>query len=404
MPQINFIRGNPNQKGNFLESLLYGIGEQAPDVIEKYFNENKRKKENAALGIHEDIRDPDVRKDLALKAYEAKEAKSIFDQLGLTGNKNSQQPQQEDPINQLMQREQATQEYPMSRFPDEKGNQTDFSAGMPSPNPPKNKSSYPSPVEKKGGGSVFSDLSNEELAPWTKHPNKMISGAAEAEEQRRIRENKLGQENREFKYKTYKDTEKYRNDIIESNKAAKNTIAKLDRILELNPKADIGPMKSKLAGYLGVPISSLANADAEELEKLSFDLTKDISQFYKGRILQSEFLTFLKTIPSLMNSVEGRERISNNLKLFAEMEKLPYEAYQEIRKEIGDAPLPADLEEQVNDKVTQRADKLLEDFNRGIPKEKSKADRVIMRAPDGRRYYVNKDEVDKYKKAGGVTE
>jgi hypothetical protein len=118
---------------------------------------------------------------------------------------------------------------------------------------------------------------------------------------------------------------------------------------------------------MGLPISILGNPDSEEFDKLSKDLLKNIRTYFGSRINQVEVENFLKTIPSLMNSQEGRERIINNLQMLLEPRKLMYDEYRNIKQESlkSGERLPIDLQETILDKIKPQLDDLSKRFEMG---------------------------------------
>jgi len=112
---------------------------------------------------------------------------------------------------------------------------------------------------------------------------------------------------------------------------------------------------------LGIPLGVLGNPDAEQFEKLSQELMKNITGTYGSRILQTEVVSFMKSIPTLMNSPEGQKRLIEQWKILNEGKKIYYDAYKDIRKETPNR-LPPDLHERVIDKAEERLDSLSEKF------------------------------------------
>src|SRR5690606_37714795 len=84
----------------------------------------------------------------------------------------------------------------------------------------------------------------------------------------------------------------------------------------------------------GIPIGVLGNPATEEYRKLEADYVRDVSKVFPGgKITNYEVSAYLKTIPSLMNSPEGRKQIINNRKLMNEAKRVRYDAYKKILKE-----------------------------------------------------------------------
>lgn len=175
---------------------------------------------------------------------------------------------------------------------------------------------------------------------------------------------------RKEEVESYNLTKDYREGLLKSYEGAKTTENKLSRLKKLNEKDELASATTaKISEALGIPLSILGNPDSEEFQKLSQDLLSNITETFGSRILQVEVENFLKTIPTLLNSREGREKIIENMELFLEPKKLAYQAYKDIRKEQGKVPL--DLHEQILERIEPQLDKLSEKFKQSEGVENS---------------------------------
>lgn len=208
--------------------------------------------------------------------------------------------------------------------------------------------------------------------------------------------------------KGYKSQETYLNDLTKSLSATDQMDQKLDRIAELKDVPT--PLLHETMQALGIP-TALFSAEGEELEKLSNDLTKNIQQFYGSRILQSEFQNFLKSIPTLKNSQEGRERIIDNMKMFNNLKRLEYNTARglELDYEAKNKPLPPSFQRIVQDKMKPEAEKFAEEWKNAQkakisskskkPSENKKSESGMKRykAPNGDFYEMTPEMVEKAK-------
>lgn len=167
----------------------------------------------------------------------------------------------------------------------------------------------------------------------------------------------------EFKEKeiALHETKELREEINQGFKTAKMNEQIYKRMEALNKEDLVAPMTAKLSERLGIPLSVLGNPSSEEFDKLSNTLSREVSSIYKGRILQSEFQNFLKQIPTLLNSKEGRSRILETLRMIDKPKELYHKAYREVVKE-NKGKIPLDLNERIIDKVEPELDKLAENF------------------------------------------
>lgn len=190
------------------------------------------------------------------------------------------------------------------------------------------------------------------------------------------------------------DDNAYRKQILNRYESAQTLDTQLARMERLNESNQLStPASIKALQTFGVPLSFLNNPSNEEFEKLSLDLTKNITQVYGNRILKTEFDNFLRTIPTLLNTKEGRERIINNLRLMNEGAKIKYDAYKQLRKE-GET---RNLQEKIIEITGPRLDELSMQFQSGL-------DTVHMRGPDGQFYDIPIELKIKAIKEGGFIE
>ena len=183
---------------------------------------------------------------------------------------------------------------------------------------------------------------------------------------------------------------------------AKNENIRLDRMEELSGKEGLStPLMIKALDTVGLPIGILSNPDTEEYRKLETDFIRDARDVFPGgRITNYEIQSYLKTIPTLLNSKEGREAIIRNRKLFNEAKEIKYNEYKNILKENGGRKPPnlgILLEERVADKISQIEDK----FKQGIQKETEKFQQPIpMIDPQGRTVNIPPSQIERALKAG----
>ena len=200
----------------------------------------------------------------------------------------------------------------------------------------------------------------------------------------------------------YKETREERKKILEQHKAYQDTKLRLDRMETLNNEGKLTtPLMSKTLDELGLPIGILGNPDTEEFQKLSQDLFKNIQSIFGNRILKIEVDNFAKTIPTLNNSKEGRQRIINNMRLLGEGQKLSYDAYKEVMK--GREYPPLDLMEKIDEKVSEKLDDLAERFKE-VNKKKTNIPEgnIKVRAPNGILGSIPKENLEAAKAAGYV--
>ena len=255
------------------------------------------------------------------------------------------------------------------------------------------------------GQDFFSTIaSNPMLAAAAK--NLGFSDIVKTGAEQGYKQQKLGMEERKLGLEA---TKNFRERVSEDYDASRENLMRLKRMEYLNKNNELtSPGVATTLDKLGLPIGILNNPDSEEFDKLSKDQLKSIRTYFGARINQVEVENFLKTIPTLMNSKEGRNRVIDNLKILAEAKTATYKEYRDFRKTLkrGEA-LPEDLEDIVKDRTEKRLDKLAEDFVKGsqhgqqiATKPQQIKDFVIMLDPKGQRRRVSKKDAKAAKKAG----
>jgi hypothetical protein len=205
-------------------------------------------------------------------------------------------------------------------------------------------------------------------------------------------------------------SQNYVNKILDSYQGSKTSEAILGDMERLARKGNLTtPAMSSLLGKFKIPIGILNNPDSEEFEKLSNTLTRDIQKFYGARILASEFQNFLKQIPTLNNTPEGRLRIIDNLKKMMAPAKIEYEMYKKILKENG-GKRPENLREQIIERMDPMLDKWASEFKHEFPSEEREIQEfqlppgtVKIRSPEGKIFPVPFEKVKEALSHEGAT-
>lgn len=142
------------------------------------------------------------------------------------------------------------------------------------------------------------------------------------------------------------------------------------------------PMMVKTLETFGIPLSVLGNPQGEEYAKIEADYVRDVSKVFPGQIRVYEIQAYLKTVPTLMNSDEGKKSIIQNRKILNEAKKIRYEAYKKIMK--GRSVPPHNLNLQINDMVREDMIDLADKYVEGIQDTLNKyGPTVPMRGPNG---------------------
>lgn len=164
----------------------------------------------------------------------------------------------------------------------------------------------------------------------------------------------------------FKETKAERAAIVNEAKAAKDSLARLDRMNELNKTGKLNsPLYIEFLKKTGFDIPALTTPDSQEFRKLEVDFLRDAKNIFGARVTNYEAAQFLKSIPSLSQSKEGREKVIQNLRIMNEAKLARADTLRKILKENNGVP-PLDLAEQIEDRISPKIDKLHEQFVRGL--------------------------------------
>lgn len=174
----------------------------------------------------------------------------------------------------------------------------------------------------------------------------------------------------------HKETKELRHEIVQKSKAAKEDLRDLDRLEELQNSGKLDtPGYTEFLNRSGLDIQALKSPESEEFQKIQANFLRNAKQYFGGRISNYEVESFLKTIPTLSNSNEGRKRIIANLKNIARGAIEYNSALKEVISENKGVP-PFDLEERIDDKIDKRLDKISDQFKKDlskpVPKEQNR--------------------------------
>lgn len=244
----------------------------------------------------------------------------------------------------------------------------------------------------------------EELIRASASPNPNIARSALAELKQNQEERKANQSpfEPESDKLEAKRVSELATEIENDYNIAKTEDMRLDRLNILDEKGDItAPSIVKALDYFGLPIGILSNPATEEFRKLESDFIRDVSKVFPGgKITNFEISSYMKTIPSLMNSPEGRKEIYRNRKLFNEAKTVRYNEYKKIIKE-NNGKKPANLGILLEEKTQEKMKDIEERFVNGIQNALDKHQTPIrMYDPKGNPVDIPPREIERAMKAG----
>lgn len=167
-----------------------------------------------------------------------------------------------------------------------------------------------------------------------------------------------------------KETLPFYKTTLKEAQAARNNDKRLNRMEELIKTGKLSStgfeslLKTLSHGIfgLGIDLSGLRNPESQEFEKLSNDFIKDAKEIFGGgRLTDADLAAFLKTIPTLSLSNEGKLRVMENMRRFNEASKLKEKALRQVIKE-NNGRRPRNIEILVDEKIAPQLDALSDQF------------------------------------------
>jgi hypothetical protein len=202
----------------------------------------------------------------------------------------------------------------------------------------------------------------------------------------------------------YKLNEEFINKTTGSYQAWEmDTKPRLNQMMSLEDQDLATPATAFLTEKLGLPLSLMANPTSELYEKVSQDLLKGLPETYGSRILQVEVQNFLKTIPRLLNSADGRRMIVSNMLKLGEMKEALYKNMRNAEKSYSshDKPLPKDFQREVLDTTMPQLAQLQGEFSQLSQITEVPQGTIPMFSPQGTIKFVPKNEKQQWVDKGG---
>ena len=141
-----------------------------------------------------------------------------------------------------------------------------------------------------------------------------------------------------------------------------------------------GPYGAAVGGLLGAFIKPLASAarvklaenqkNTEEFEKLSADFVKSAKVFFGSRLTDADLNAYMQTVPTLIQTDNGKRAVIKNIREMMRLQDLEYEAMQYIIKN-NNGKRPADLQAQVAYFIDPAIDKLTENIKAVVANNES---------------------------------
>lgn len=198
-----------------------------------------------------------------------------------------------------------------------------------------------------------------------------------------------------------KSSSEVRDSIVREYEGSVSSDLRIDKMMKDAKSGKLStPLMIKTLDFLGLPLSVLRNPTTEEYAKLQNDYVRDVSKIFPGAIKNFEIESYLKTIPTLLNSDEGKVLVGNNIKLINKAVKTKYSAMKDILKE-NQGVVPRNLDIAVNDRIRDELEEIRENFINGISEALDIAGpKIPMKDKDGNIYDINTKDIEDAIKEG----
>jgi len=198
--------------------------------------------------------------------------------------------------------------------------------------------------------------------------------------EQQIKLEKLRQQQEQFKEKVSiaeqkhidKETLPFYKDVLKDYKATKENERRLGRMEELVRKGKLdSPVASSLLDRaskgifgFGLNLDALRSPDSQEFKKLSVEFLKGAKAIFGARVTSTEMEMFLKMIPTLNLSDQGKLRVISNMQAYSKAELLKKNAMDELIKQ-NRGKRPGNLASLVETAIEPELDRLAQVFKRG---------------------------------------
>lgn len=192
---------------------------------------------------------------------------------------------------------------------------------------------------------------------------------------------------------------------LEHEKDSLGTLAELSPKIGGWQRVNINPQTGSLI------IPALASPEAQRFVKTVNDFTVNAKDSFGARVSNFELDRFMQRLPTLANSIEGREQIIRQMQIINDMNLLRNQTLQNVFEEHGGIRnIDYDAAERITDKMIKpKMTELKNEFKRidnGLDKQYQKKieddkkivpkDRVAVQRADGTTGYIPKKNLKKF--------
>lgn len=201
------------------------------------------------------------------------------------------------------------------------------------------------------------------------------------------------------------------NDLAQKVKSAKNDGMRVELLERYNNSGKLPEGMEKLninwkTGDIRFP--ALANAETQAFVKTINDFTVKAKETFGARVTNFELQSFMRRLPTLANSPEGRRLIISQMKSMSDLDRLEKESLKTVYDQYGlrgiDAQKAENIAEQMRapeeERIKQAVFDSVDAQNVYDAKEKAPAEKIVARDPDGKIVYIWASARDKAEERG----
>jgi hypothetical protein len=178
--------------------------------------------------------------------------------------------------------------------------------------------------------------------------------------------------------KAWDKADPYISDLMKSSKGSRIQNMDLDRMEEIGDQLT-GPAWDSFLKGSGFDLAALRSPESSEFEAIKMSFMKDMKKYFGGNVSTREMEGFLKSLPDLSQTPEGRKRIIANMRRLNNISIQYSKAARDVIKNNNGVP-PRDIQFKVEKIMKKRVQKVSDifkkDLSRPVPKF-STEDKII---------------------------
>ncbi len=193
---------------------------------------------------------------------------------------------------------------------------------------------------------------------------------AEKKEARELR--KELREEEKIARESFSESGKERAELLASGRQSRENLKELTDLEDLEKTGNLDtPGYVAFLERSGFDIPALMNPESEAFQKITtLGMFRGLKDATRGQITNREVEGFAKTIPSLLQSPEGRKRVTAGMKYINRINLAYTDGLKEIVEKAvkNKEPLPVDWREELDTKLEKKIDSLVKKFKEDLSK------------------------------------